>query len=142
MTPAQQKEFMRTFVKNQSLVIYTTGWTWKDLKRSGATLESSELKKLKSSHSTSQPVELQETTSISAGVPIAGGDLIPAVTSVSAGFSVSAGSSIPAARPIAAGVSTTIGASGSASEASIPIIELLDSPLKDTFLQLDLETEK
>nr|GEY27318.1 aminoacyl-tRNA synthetase, class 1a, anticodon-binding [Tanacetum cinerariifolium] len=30
MTPAQQKEFMRTFVKNQSSVIYSTGWTWKD----------------------------------------------------------------------------------------------------------------
>nr|GEX22048.1 hypothetical protein [Tanacetum cinerariifolium] len=29
MTPAQQKEFVRTFVKNQSSVIYSTGWTWK-----------------------------------------------------------------------------------------------------------------
>nr|GEZ69892.1 ribonuclease H-like domain, reverse transcriptase, RNA-dependent DNA polymerase [Tanacetum cinerariifolium] len=27
MIPAQQKEFMRTFVKNQSSAIYTTGWT-------------------------------------------------------------------------------------------------------------------
>nr|GFA34222.1 xylulose kinase-1 [Tanacetum cinerariifolium] len=32
MTPAQQKEFMRTFVKNQSSAIYTTGWTWKDVR--------------------------------------------------------------------------------------------------------------
>nr|GFC52775.1 hypothetical protein [Tanacetum cinerariifolium] len=41
------------------------------LKRSGETLESSKSKKLKSSHSTTQPAELQETTSVSAGVPIA-----------------------------------------------------------------------
>nr|GEX01254.1 hypothetical protein [Tanacetum cinerariifolium] len=32
LTPAQQKEFMRTFVKNQSSVIYSTGWTWKDVR--------------------------------------------------------------------------------------------------------------
>nr|GFC94753.1 hypothetical protein [Tanacetum cinerariifolium] len=109
-----QKEFMRTFVKNQSSAIYTTGWTWKDVRRltddqlqirSGETLESSESKKLKSSHSTSQPVELQETTSVSAGLTIAAGDPIPAVTSVSAA------SSIPAATPIAVVVSTTAGAS-------------------------------
>nr|GEZ32087.1 hypothetical protein [Tanacetum cinerariifolium] len=89
MTPAQQKEFMRTFVKNQSLAIYTTGWTWKD-----------------------------ETTSVYVGVTIAAGDPIHVVTSVSAA------SSILDATPIAAGVSTTAGASGSASEASVPIIEL------------------
>nr|GFC70383.1 hypothetical protein [Tanacetum cinerariifolium] len=58
--------------------------------------------------------ELQETTSISAGVTIAAGDPIPAVTSVSAGFSIYATSSIPAATLITAGVSTTAGASGSA----------------------------
>nr|GFB00524.1 hypothetical protein [Tanacetum cinerariifolium] len=113
MTPAQQKEFMRTFVKNQSSVIYSTGWTWKD-----------------------------EITSVSAGATIAVGDPIPAVTYVSAGFSVSSASCIPAATPIAAGVSTTAGASGSASEASVPIIELLDSPLKDTSLPLDSETKE
>nr|GEW17895.1 JmjC domain-containing protein [Tanacetum cinerariifolium] len=90
MTPAQQKEFMRTF----------------------------------------------ETTSISAGATIAAGDPILAVTSVSAG------SSIPTATPIAAGVSTTAGASGSASEAYVLIIELLDSPPKDTSLPLDPETEE
>nr|GEX91309.1 hypothetical protein [Tanacetum cinerariifolium] len=32
ITTAQQKDFMRTFVKNQSSVIYTIGWTWKDAK--------------------------------------------------------------------------------------------------------------
>nr|GFA08555.1 hypothetical protein [Tanacetum cinerariifolium] len=132
--PAQQKEFMHTFVKNQSSAIYSTGWTWKD--RSGETLESSESEKLKSSHSTTQPTELQETTSVFACVPIAAGDPIPT------GFSVSAASSIPAATPITAGVSTTAGASGSASEASVPIIELLDSPPKDTSLPLDPETEE
>nr|GEY28286.1 hypothetical protein [Tanacetum cinerariifolium] len=47
------------------------------LKRSDETLESSESKKLKSSHSTTQPAELQETTSVSACVPIAAGDPIP-----------------------------------------------------------------
>nr|GFA34581.1 xylulose kinase-1 [Tanacetum cinerariifolium] len=167
MTPSQQKEFMRTFVKNQSSAIYTTGWTWKDvrgltddqlqivydkirravglaaakdhhqhLKRLGETLESSESKKLKSSHNTIQPTELQETNSVSAGSTIATGDPIPAVTSVSAA------SSILDATLIAAGISTTVGASGSASEASVPIIELLESPPKDTSLPLDPETEE
>nr|GFA34030.1 hypothetical protein [Tanacetum cinerariifolium] len=74
--------------------------------------------------------------------PIAAGDPIPAATSVSAGFSVSAGSSILAATPIATGVSTTAGASGSTSEASVSIIELLDYPPKDTCLPLDLEIEE
>nr|GFA80450.1 hypothetical protein [Tanacetum cinerariifolium] len=32
MSPAQQKDFMHTFVKNQGLVIYSTGWTWKDIR--------------------------------------------------------------------------------------------------------------
>nr|GFD16373.1 hypothetical protein [Tanacetum cinerariifolium] len=63
------------------------------LKRSGETLESSKSKKLKSSHSTTQPTELQETTSVSACVPVADGDPI------SADVSVFAGSSIPAATP-------------------------------------------
>nr|GEZ67431.1 aminoacyl-tRNA synthetase, class 1a, anticodon-binding [Tanacetum cinerariifolium] len=31
MTPTQQREYMRTFVKNQNTAIYTTGWTWKDV---------------------------------------------------------------------------------------------------------------
>nr|GEZ16374.1 hypothetical protein [Tanacetum cinerariifolium] len=145
MTPAQHKEFMRTFIKNQSLAIYTTGWTWKDVRgltddqlqiRSGGTLESSESKKLKSSHSTTYPAELQETTSVSAGATIAAGDPIFAITSVFAA------SFIPAATPIAAGVSATVGASGSVSEASVPIIELLDSPPKDTSLPLDPKTEE
>nr|GFC08244.1 hypothetical protein [Tanacetum cinerariifolium] len=47
-------------------------------------------------------------------------------------FSIFAASFIHAATPITAGVSTTADASGSASEASVPIIELLDSPPKDT----------
>nr|GEY45484.1 hypothetical protein [Tanacetum cinerariifolium] len=86
--------------------------------------------------------ELQETTSVSAGATIAAGDPIPAVTSVSASFSVSATFSILLATPIATGVSTTVGASRFASEASVPIIELLDSPSKDTSLPLGLETEE
>nr|GEX62050.1 retrovirus-related Pol polyprotein from transposon TNT 1-94 [Tanacetum cinerariifolium] len=98
--------------------------------------ESLKSKKLKSSHSTEQPAELQETTSISAGVTIAAGDPIPTVTSVSAA------SSIPAGTPIAAGVATTAGASGSASEATVSIIELLNSPPKDTSIPLDPKTEE
>ncbi|GKE65724.1 hypothetical protein Tco_1519885 [Tanacetum coccineum] len=40
MTYAQQKEFMRTYVKNQSSVIYSTGWTLKHVKSfSDATLQ-------------------------------------------------------------------------------------------------------
>nr|GEU93904.1 hypothetical protein [Tanacetum cinerariifolium] len=122
---------MRTFVKNKSSAIYTTGWTWKDvrgltddqlqivydniqravdlatakehhqhLKRLCETLESSDLKRLKSYHCTTQPAELQEPTSISAG------------------------------------------AFGSASEAIVLIVELLDSPPKDTSIPLDPETEE
>nr|GEY95837.1 aminoacyl-tRNA synthetase, class 1a, anticodon-binding [Tanacetum cinerariifolium] len=144
-----------TFSVRMSSAIYTTGWTWKfvkgltddqlwieydkirravnlatakdqhrHLKSSGETLESLESKTLKSSHSTIQPAELQETTSVSVG------------------FSVSGGSSIPAATPIAAGVSTTAGTSGPASEASIPIIKLFNSPPKDTSLPLDPKTDE
>ncbi|GKA92591.1 hypothetical protein Tco_0814516 [Tanacetum coccineum] len=40
MTYAQQKNFMRTYVKNQSSVIYSTGWTLKHVKSfSDATLQ-------------------------------------------------------------------------------------------------------
>nr|GEZ07409.1 ribonuclease H-like domain-containing protein [Tanacetum cinerariifolium] len=77
-----------------------------------------------------------ETTSVSAGATIAAGDPIPIVISVLAAFSV------PAETPIAAGVSTTAGASGSTSEATVPIIQLLDSPPKDTSIPLDPKTEK
>nr|GEY45223.1 hypothetical protein [Tanacetum cinerariifolium] len=101
------------------------------LKQSGETLESLESKKLKSSHSTEQLAELQETTSVSAGATIAAGDPISAVPSVSAA------SSIPAETPIAAYVSTTAGVSKSA---SVPIIDLLDSPPKATSLPLDPAT--
>nr|GEW25413.1 putative ribonuclease H-like domain-containing protein [Tanacetum cinerariifolium] len=106
------------------------------LKRPGKTLESSESKKLKSSHGTTQLAELQEPTSISAGATIAAGDPTPDVTSV---FTAS---SIPVVTPIAAGVFTTAGASGSASEASVLIIKLLDFPPKDTSLPLDPKTEE
>nr|GEY60725.1 hypothetical protein [Tanacetum cinerariifolium] len=141
MTPVQQKEFMRTFIR-RAVDLATAKDHHQHLKRSGETLESLESKKLKSSHNTTQPAELQETTSVYAGETIATGDPIPAVTYVSAGFSVFAASSIPDATPITAGVSTTAGASGSASEAFVPIIELLSSPPKETSLPLDPKTEE
>nr|GFC40046.1 hypothetical protein [Tanacetum cinerariifolium] len=95
MTPAQQKEFI-------AVDLATAKDQHQHLKRTGETLESLESKKLKSSHSTIQPAELQETTSVSAGATITAGDPIPAVTSVSAGFYVSAASAIPDATPITA----------------------------------------
>nr|GEW19659.1 hypothetical protein [Tanacetum cinerariifolium] len=115
LTPPRQKEYMRAFVKNQSTIQRAVDLaTGKDhhqqLKRSGEALESSESKRLKSSHSTEQPAELQETTSVSAGATIAAGDSIPSVPAVP---SVSAASSIPAETPTAAGVSTTAGVSES-----------------------------
>nr|GFB02488.1 hypothetical protein [Tanacetum cinerariifolium] len=121
LTPAQQKEYIRAFVKNQSIATYTTGQKdhHQQLKRSGETLESSESKKLKSSHSTEQSAELQGTTSVSAGATIAAGDPISVVPSVSAA------SSIPAETPIPAGVSTTAGVFESAGVASVPIILLI-----------------
>nr|GEV81951.1 hypothetical protein [Tanacetum cinerariifolium] len=128
LTPAQQKEFMRAFLKNQ------TKDNHQHLKRSGDTLESSESKKLKSYHGTEQSAKLQDTTSVSAGDPIS---TVPFVSTVP---SVSDASSILAKTPIAAGVSTTAGISKSAGEASVPIIDLLDSPPKATSLPLDPET--
>nr|GFA22674.1 synaptobrevin, longin-like domain protein [Tanacetum cinerariifolium] len=126
LTPAQQKEYMHAFVKNQSTTIYTT--------------------------CTEQSAELQETTSVSAGATITAGDPISAVPSVFVVLSIfavpsvfavpsiSAASSIPAETPIVAGVSTTAGVSELAGVASVPIIDLLDSPPKATSLPLDPET--
>ncbi|GJV98033.1 hypothetical protein Tco_1549610 [Tanacetum coccineum] len=52
MTYAQQRDYMRTFVKNQSSTIYSTGWTMKhvrrSLKRQGADLDQPDSKKSKS----------------------------------------------------------------------------------------------
>nr|GFB52787.1 hypothetical protein [Tanacetum cinerariifolium] len=118
MTPAQQREYMHTFAKNQSTAIYTTWWTWKDVR--GDTLESSESKKLKYSYSTEQPAELQKTPFVSAGATIAIGDVNSAVPSVSAVLSDSATSLVLAETPIAADVSTTIVASGFA-EQTVPL---------------------
>nr|GEY87786.1 ribonuclease H-like domain-containing protein [Tanacetum cinerariifolium] len=89
MTPAQQREYMRTFVKNQSTTIYTTGWTWKDVQG----LSDDQLQ--------------NKTPSVSAGSIIAAGALNYAVPSVSAVLTDSAASSVPADTPIAAGVPTT-----------------------------------
>nr|GEU45918.1 aminoacyl-tRNA synthetase, class 1a, anticodon-binding [Tanacetum cinerariifolium] len=121
MTPAKQKEFMHTFVKNQSSAIYTTGWTWKD-------------------HRTTSKIAGNYIcfccAPIPAVTPILVVSFIPAITSIPTG------SFIPAVTPSAAGVSTTAGAFGSASDASVPIIELLNSPPKDTSIPLDPETEE
>nr|GEV39836.1 Gag-Pol polyprotein [Tanacetum cinerariifolium] len=156
LTPAQQMEYKHAFFKNQSTTVYTTGAvdlaTAKDrhqqLKRSGETLESLESKKLKSSHSTEQSAELSK---ISASATLAAGDPISAVPSVSAipyvsdvpsvsvVPSVSTASSIPVETPITAGVSTTAGVF---ELASVPIIDLLDSPPKATSLPLDPATAK
>nr|GEW51696.1 putative ribonuclease H-like domain-containing protein [Tanacetum cinerariifolium] len=122
MTPAQKKEFMRTFVKNQSSAIYTTGWTWKDVRgltddqlqiRSGEPLESSESKKVKSSHNTTQPTELQEPITVFAGVPIAAGDPIPTATSVSTGSFILAATPIELMSPLL-----------------LVLLDLLDAPLR------------
>nr|GFC38973.1 hypothetical protein [Tanacetum cinerariifolium] len=65
----------------------------------GEILESSESKKFKSSHSTTQTAELQETTSVSAGSTIAAGDSIPDVTSVFVASSILVVIPIPADDP-------------------------------------------
>ncbi|GJY74563.1 hypothetical protein Tco_0478994, partial [Tanacetum coccineum] len=61
MTYAQQRDYMRTFVKNQSSTIYTTGWTLKhnlrrSLKRQGTDVEQPGSKKSKSSAAPHTPV--------------------------------------------------------------------------------------
>nr|GEX50593.1 putative ribonuclease H-like domain-containing protein [Tanacetum cinerariifolium] len=111
LTPAQQKEYMRGFVKNQSTTIYSTGWTWKDVQG----LNDDQLQ--------------NETTSVSTGTIIAASDPISAVPSVYDVPSISAASSIPAETPIATGVSTTAGVSESA---YVPIID----PAKPVSLSL------
>nr|GFB88791.1 JmjC domain-containing protein [Tanacetum cinerariifolium] len=88
LTLAQQKEYMRAFVKNQSTTVYTTGWTWKD---------------------NFQKLHLFLLVPLAAGDPIFVVPSVSAVPSVSDVPSVSAASSIPAETPIAAGVSTTTG---------------------------------
>nr|GFA83181.1 hypothetical protein [Tanacetum cinerariifolium] len=93
-----------------------------------------------SSHNTEQSAELPDTTSVSAGATIAVGDPNYAVPYVPVVPSVFAASSIPTETPIAAGVSTTAGVSESAGVASVPIIDLIDSPPKATSLPLDPAT--
>nr|GEU48325.1 ribonuclease H-like domain-containing protein [Tanacetum cinerariifolium] len=121
LTPAQQKEYMRAFNVYNKIRRAVDLATAKDhhqhLKRSGETLESLESKKLKSSHSTEQSAELQETTYVYAGATGAAGDPISVVPSVHAVPSISAASSIPVETPIATGVSTTVDVSESAKQA-------------------------
>nr|GEZ67359.1 hypothetical protein [Tanacetum cinerariifolium] len=102
MTPTQQREYMRTFVKNQNTAIYTTGWTWKDVQG----LSDDQLQ--------------NKTPSVSAGSTIAAGAPNSVVPSVSAVLSNSAAFSVPADTPIAAGVPTTTAASGS-TKPTIPL---------------------
>ncbi|GJR73200.1 hypothetical protein Tco_0085565 [Tanacetum coccineum] len=74
MTYAQQKDYMRTFVKNQSSTIYTTGWTLKhnlkkSLKRPGADVEKPGSKKSKSSAPPQTPVPAAPHQSSAGGTP-------------------------------------------------------------------------
>nr|GFA90437.1 hypothetical protein [Tanacetum cinerariifolium] len=98
---AERQELLEQELKQSidAKQVYLDSWTWKDVR--GLTDDQLQIV-MKSFHNTTQPAELQETTTVSASDPI------HAVTFVSAGFSVSA------ATLIAAGVSTTAGASGSA----------------------------
>ncbi|GKB66832.1 hypothetical protein Tco_0928244, partial [Tanacetum coccineum] len=71
MTYAQQKAYMRTFVKNQSSTIYITGWTMKhrSLKRPGADLEQASSKKSKPTEATKSDVPV-DSPQPSAGVNV------------------------------------------------------------------------
>nr|GEU88938.1 hypothetical protein [Tanacetum cinerariifolium] len=120
LTPAQQMEYMRAFFKNQSTTVYTTG-----------TEQSAELPK------TSASATLAAGDPISAVPSVFAIPYVSDVPSVSVVPSVSTASSIPVETPITAGVSTTAGVS---ELASVPIIDLLDSPPNATSLPLDPAT--
>nr|GFA73425.1 hypothetical protein [Tanacetum cinerariifolium] len=162
LTPAQQKEYMRAFVKNQSTTIYTTGWTWKDVR--GLTDDqlqnvynkiqrAVDLATAKDHHqqlqrfaetlesSKSKKLKSSHSTEQSTELPdttsVSAGATLAAGDPISAILSVSAASTIPVETPIATGVSTTAGVSESA---FAPIIDLLDFPPKATSLPLDPET--
>nr|GFC73376.1 hypothetical protein [Tanacetum cinerariifolium] len=162
LTPAQQKEYMRAFVKNQSTTVYTTGWTWKDVRgltddqlqnvynkiRRVVDLATAKdhHQQLKRSGETleslkSKKLKSSHNTEQSAELPkttyVSTGATLAAGDPISAVPSVPAAFSIPAETPFAAGVSTTAGVSESA---YVPIIDLLDSHPKATSLPLDSAT--
>nr|GEV92114.1 hypothetical protein [Tanacetum cinerariifolium] len=162
LTPAQQKEYMRAFVKNQSTSIYTTGWTWKDVRgltddqlqniynkiRRAVDLATAkdhhrQLKRSRETLKSSESKKLKSSHSteqspeLQETTSVSAGATIAAGDPIFAVPSISAASSILAETPIVAGVSTTAGVSESA---SVPIIDLLDSPPKATSLPLDPKT--
>nr|GFA34818.1 aminoacyl-tRNA synthetase, class 1a, anticodon-binding [Tanacetum cinerariifolium] len=168
LTPAQQKEYMRAFVKNQSTTIYTTGWTWKDVlgltddqlqnvynkirRAVDLTIAKDHHQQLKRSEGTlesskSKKLKSSHSTEQSAELPdttsVSAGATLAAGDPISAVPSVSAVSSISAASSIPAETPIAAGVSttaGVSESASVPIIYLLDSPPKATSLPLDPET--
>nr|GEX72267.1 hypothetical protein [Tanacetum cinerariifolium] len=162
LTPAQQKEYMRAFVKNQSTTVYTTRWTWKDVRgltddqlqnvynkiRRAVDLATAKdhHQQLKRSGETLESLESSESKKLKSSHSTEQSAELQETTFVSAGATIAAGdpisaaSSVPAETPIAAGVSTTAGVFESIGEASVPIIDLLDYPHKAISLPLDPET--
>ncbi|GKD97069.1 hypothetical protein Tco_1380966 [Tanacetum coccineum] len=61
MTYAQQKAYMRTFVKNQSTTIYTTGWTMKHVKSLSDEQLQSEFEKIRTTVADLQSQKLRRT---------------------------------------------------------------------------------
>ncbi|GJX57551.1 hypothetical protein Tco_0287448, partial [Tanacetum coccineum] len=61
MTYAQQKAYMRTFVKNQSSTIYTTGWTMKHVKSLSDEQRKSEFEKIKTAVADLQSQNIRRT---------------------------------------------------------------------------------
>nr|GEW78696.1 hypothetical protein [Tanacetum cinerariifolium] len=129
MTPAQQREYMRTFVKNQSTVIYTIGWTWKDVR--GLTDDqlqnvynkirrAVDLATTKTHHHhfkrSGDTLESSESKKLNYSHSTEQPAELQKTPSVSAVLSDSAASSVPAETPIVADVSTTTAASGSAEQ--------------------------
>ncbi|GJW56053.1 hypothetical protein Tco_0102784 [Tanacetum coccineum] len=61
LTYAQQKAYMRTFVKNQSTTIYTTGWTMKHVKSLSNEQLKSEFKKIRTAVADLQSLNIRRT---------------------------------------------------------------------------------
>ncbi|GJR25479.1 hypothetical protein Tco_1101711 [Tanacetum coccineum] len=124
MTQAQQRDFMRTFVKNQSTAVYTVGWSMKDVRSlddaqlldeynkirraldriQAQTLQRS-LKRSGDSFISSEPKRMKVAQPSSVSTPpspssIPADSSISAESSIPADSSISAESSIPAASSI------------------------------------------
>ncbi|GJS24473.1 hypothetical protein Tco_0453105 [Tanacetum coccineum] len=116
MTYAQQKNFMRTYVKNQSSVIYSTGWTLKHVKYfSDATLQE-EFNRI------THAVENLQTQTLRRSIKRPGADLDQPTSRKSKSNEAQHTSIPPASSPSIAGVPLTAGVSPTKPSDAAPFV--------------------